>query len=216
MQQQKAWTRPPIDHVKVNFDPAFCVESGEGAWGFIARSDAGEFIACAAGGLWNLRDVLQAEVEACVVAAEGAAALGLNHILFESDSKTLVSALSTKNDDLSVIGVVLKDVQSICVCSFESFQFYFSPHSCNGVAHSLAACRFRMYWLGGKHHTLFLIWLPAIMLCTLGMEYRFHVQKKKSLCRHILLKHLMKHWDHLILLCLVVHKQQIVISEAEG
>jgi hypothetical protein len=26
----------------------------------------------------------------------------------------------------------------------------------------------------------------------------------------------MKHWDHLILLCLVVHKQQIVISKAEG
>jgi ribonuclease HI len=160
MQQQKAWTRPPIDHVKVNFDPAFCVESGEGAWGFIARSDAGEFIARAAGELLNLKDALQAEVEACVAAAEGAAALGLNHVLFESDSKTLVSALSMKNDDLSVIGVVLKDVQSICVCSFESFQFQFSPHSCNGVANSLAQYGLRANsecngWEGQTPHFVF-------------------------------------------------------------
>jgi hypothetical protein len=44
------------------------------------------FIAAAAGRLKNPSDALQAEVEACVAASEGAATLGLNRVVFESDS----------------------------------------------------------------------------------------------------------------------------------
>jgi hypothetical protein len=80
IQQPKIWTTPCIDHVKINFDAAFLKESGAGAWGFVVRSDAGEFVAAAAGQLKNLRDSLQAE--ACVAASEGAAALGLNRVIF--------------------------------------------------------------------------------------------------------------------------------------
>jgi hypothetical protein len=82
IQQPKIWTTPCIDHVKINFDAAFLKESGAGAWGFVVRSDAGEFVAAAAGQLKNLRDSLQAEAEACVAASEGAAALGLNRVIF--------------------------------------------------------------------------------------------------------------------------------------
>jgi hypothetical protein len=66
------WQRPSNNQVKVNFDAAFVEETGEGAWGFVARSDKGVFIAAAAGRLKNLRDALQAEAEACVAASEGA------------------------------------------------------------------------------------------------------------------------------------------------
>jgi hypothetical protein len=57
--KEQAWTLPVPNFVKVNLDAAFRMESGEGAWGFVARSDDGAFLACAAGKLWNLRDALQ-------------------------------------------------------------------------------------------------------------------------------------------------------------
>jgi hypothetical protein len=58
---------------------AFLWEPGEGDWGFVVRSDTGEFVAAAAGKLKNMRDVPQAER---VAASEGAAALGPNRVVF--------------------------------------------------------------------------------------------------------------------------------------
>jgi ribonuclease HI len=49
---------------------------------------------------------LQAEAEAGLAAVEGAAATGLNRVIFESDSKNLVSALRDR--------VLLKEMRSIC------------------------------------------------------------------------------------------------------
>jgi hypothetical protein len=43
-----------------------------------------------------------------------------------------------KNYDLSVIGVLLNEIRSICIGSFESFTFHFIPRECNRVAHSLS------------------------------------------------------------------------------
>jgi ribonuclease HI len=133
-----SWTKPPENHVKVNFDAAFVATLGLGAWGFIARSDTGNFVGAAAGKLRHLRDALQAEAEAGVAAVEGAVALGLNQVIFESDSKNLVSALIDKTQDLSAVGVLLKEIRSICLSSFESFHFQFVPRVYNGAAHSLA------------------------------------------------------------------------------
>jgi hypothetical protein len=52
----------------------------------VVRSNRGDFIAAAAGKLKYLKDALHVEAEACVAASEGAAALGLNRVIFESDS----------------------------------------------------------------------------------------------------------------------------------
>jgi hypothetical protein len=78
------------------------------------------------------------EAEAGLAAVEGAAAMGLNRVVFESDSKNLVSALRDKKHDLSVIGVLLKEMRSLCIVSFQSFKFQFVSRKFNGVAHSLA------------------------------------------------------------------------------
>jgi hypothetical protein len=132
------WSKPQENWVKVNFDAAFRAESRIGAWGYIARSDDGDCIGAAAGKLRYIRDPLQAEAEAGLAAVEGAAAMGLNRVVFESDSKNLVSALRDKKQDLSVIGVLLKEMRSICIVSFQSFKFQFVSRKINGVAHSLA------------------------------------------------------------------------------
>ena len=132
------WVKPPTDKVKINFDAAFFESTREGAWGFVARSDTGQFIAAAAGKLSNVRDAFAAEAEACVAAAEGASAIGLHRVIFESDCQTLVYALQSRSHDLAPIGVLLKEVRSICIGSFESYSFQFVPRTCNAVAHLLA------------------------------------------------------------------------------
>jgi hypothetical protein len=59
-------------------------------------------------------------------------------VVFESDSKTLVNALQSKSYDLAKIGVLVRDIRSDCIGSFDSYDFSFCPRSCNRVAHELA------------------------------------------------------------------------------
>jgi hypothetical protein len=79
-------------------------------------------------------DMLCTEMEACAATMEGAAALGLHRVVFESDNQTLVNALKTSSFDLSDIGILLREIRSVRIASFESFEFKFSPRSCNKVA----------------------------------------------------------------------------------
>jgi ribonuclease HI len=111
--------KPTGDFVKINFDAAFVESSGDGAWGFIVRSNTGEFIAAGAGKLRHLRSALQAETEACVAAIEGAELLGINRVEFESDCQVLVSALKAKSRELSEVGVLMREVRSKCIQEFD-------------------------------------------------------------------------------------------------
>ena len=79
------WVIPPVGRVKINFDAAFIESTREGSWGFVARTDTGQFVAAASGKLNNVKDALAAEAEACVAAVEGAAAIGLHRVILESD-----------------------------------------------------------------------------------------------------------------------------------
>ncbi|KAK1628050.1 hypothetical protein QYE76_002365 [Lolium multiflorum] len=135
---RSGWERPKENLTKVNFDAAFHQSTASGAWGFVARTDGGEFVAAAAGKLRHLHDALQAEAEACVAAIEGAEALGLHRVVFESDSLTLVQALNTSSHELSAIGVILREARSNCIAAFDSFDFIFCPRKCNRIAHTLA------------------------------------------------------------------------------
>jgi hypothetical protein len=38
------WKKPPSEWVKINFDASFVESSRSGAWGFVARSDSGNFL----------------------------------------------------------------------------------------------------------------------------------------------------------------------------
>jgi hypothetical protein len=127
-----------LNLVKVNFDASFIENTKTGVWGFVARDDTGYFIAAATGKLRHIGSALQAETEACAAAVEGAAALGLHRIVFESDCQTLVNALKKGSYDLSKLGILIREARSICIASFEFYKFSYYPHSCNKIAHVLA------------------------------------------------------------------------------
>jgi hypothetical protein len=64
-------------------------------------------------------------------------------VIFESDSKILVNALQTRSYDLSEIGVLVRDIRSVYIGSFDSYEFSYCPRECNRVAHELAQFGFR-------------------------------------------------------------------------
>jgi predicted DNA-binding transcriptional regulator YafY len=48
-QQDCKWDRPPLEYVKVNFYASFITENRDGAYGYVIRSDTGDFIAAGGG-----------------------------------------------------------------------------------------------------------------------------------------------------------------------
>jgi ribonuclease HI len=111
---------------------------------------------------------LQAETEAFVAAVEGAAALSLNRVFFQSDSKVMVDALNSSSHELSEIGVLLRDTRSLCIASFDLFCFKHCRRVCNKIAHTLAkfdsqADEECVGW-ADESQTLYLIWSPASLL----------------------------------------------------
>jgi hypothetical protein len=49
-----------------------------------------------------------------------------------------MTAIQSKSYDLTDIGILLREVRSNCVGSFEVFEFSFCHKSCNKIAHELA------------------------------------------------------------------------------
>jgi hypothetical protein len=124
--------------VKVNFDASFIAENQDGAFGFVVRDDAGEFIAAGAGKLYHLRSAFQAEASACVAGMEVTASLGSFRVIFKSDSTTLVSAIKNGGYDLADSGVLVREARSLGILHFDSADFLSCGRNCNMVAHCLA------------------------------------------------------------------------------
>ena len=136
--QKQSWTAPESGGVKINMDAAFLAESEVGAWGFVIRDELGNFLAGAAGKLQYVRSPLQAEISACMKAIEGAADLGAQRIILESDCLMMNSALKSRDYDTTELGVLFREARSVCHASFGSYEFMFCHRECNRVAHSVA------------------------------------------------------------------------------
>jgi ribonuclease HI len=124
--------------VKVNFDAAFMEDTKNGAFGYVIRSDTGQFIAAGAEKLAHLRSALHGEAGACIAAIEATTNLGVYQVVFESDSSTLVAAIKNGSHDLADTGVLMREARSLSILHFDSADFVFCRRDCNSVAHSLA------------------------------------------------------------------------------
>jgi ribonuclease HI len=136
--QVELWLPPRENFIKVNFDAAFCQNTNEGAWGFIARSEDGSVLLAGAGCMKHMRSALHAEAYACIQAIERTSNLGAFRVIFESDSLNLVNALKSGDHDMADIGVLYREARSLYTLAFDSFEFSFCRRLCNKVAHAIA------------------------------------------------------------------------------
>ncbi|RLN30877.1 hypothetical protein C2845_PM05G29200 [Panicum miliaceum] len=123
---------------KINVDAAFWEKESAGAWGFIVRDDRSVAVMAGAGRLAVVKDALCAEAHACVAALQAAASHGMQKIVLESDSQTLVKALQSTEYDLAAGGVLFREAKFLLATMFSSTSIVHAYRSCNSVAHELA------------------------------------------------------------------------------
>lgn len=132
------WTAPQPGTWKTNVDGAFWEKERKGAWGFVARDEDDRTAIAGTGSLGVMMDALCAEAHACIAGLQPAAAQGMQNIVIESDSQTLVKALLTEEYDRAHGGVPFREAKFLMATMFGSAVAVFVPYSCNVVAHELA------------------------------------------------------------------------------
>jgi len=132
------WAPPPPDIWKINVDAAFWAEELAGAWGFVVRDHQANAVLAGAGRLPVVSDVLSAESHACIEALLIAADRGMQRVIVETDSQTLVKALLSDEMDRASSGVFFREAKFIMATLFSSVEVLHTTRSCNSVAHGLA------------------------------------------------------------------------------
>ncbi|KAK8546604.1 hypothetical protein V6N12_027380 [Hibiscus sabdariffa] len=91
-----------------------------------------------------------AEAQACLDAISLAKDLFFRNIIIEGDSLTVINKLQSSSNDMSLIGTILSDVNSLSKF-FKGVTFNFVTRACNEVAHKTT--------LLGRNSASFLVWV---------------------------------------------------------
>jgi hypothetical protein len=135
---QKRWTKPHQEFMKINVDASFIEEEKRGGWGFVARNEAGEIECAGAGKIVVVSSPFQAEAIACLHALKCVAEQGIMTIELETDCLNLKNALRSDEWDAAPKGMLIGEINFFLRSPFNSAIPLFAPRSCNAVAHRLA------------------------------------------------------------------------------
>jgi hypothetical protein len=135
---ERVWQAPAGDTQKINVDGSFFQETRSGGWGFVVRDRDSRVRGSGAGFLQSVASAAQSEIIACEEAAKTAADWGITNVCIESDSLNLVHAMRGKDYDRSPEGVIYMNLRLFMLLNFNSFEFVFTPRTCNKLAHALA------------------------------------------------------------------------------
>ena len=145
-----SWKPPPSSVYKLNFDAA--VFSGLDRTGFkaVIRNDKGELMAAMLAKGPSVFCNEEAELLACRKAIEFATDAGFSEFIVEGDNSTVMQAISSLNDDESLMGNVVGDIQQM-LRGLHWVNVEFARRGGNKVAHKLAQYSKSiiddMYWM---------------------------------------------------------------------
>ncbi|XP_073271465.1 uncharacterized protein [Primulina huaijiensis] len=131
------WTKPPDPYVKCNVDATLFNEHQAVGFGFVVRDSAGEFMVSKTSVNYGLFEVKEAEALALLDAIAWTTSLELHDIIFETDSKTVVNAISSKNVDHTEFGSIISSCRKF-LDAHPSFKIQHVRRQANMVAHALA------------------------------------------------------------------------------
>jgi ribonuclease HI len=137
------WQQPPIGTLKCNVDASFYNLAGATGWGWILRDSRGQFQLAGTNILHSPLNVLEGEAMALREAMKEVMHRGLSHVIFESDSKLVVDAISSKQAGISEFSMLISNIQSMLRMN-NYFEVKFVKRQANKVAHSLARAAFSM------------------------------------------------------------------------
>jgi ribonuclease HI len=137
------WQQPPRGYLKCNVDASFYNSAGSSGWGWVVRDASGEFKVAGSNIVNTPLSVLEGEAMALVEAMEEMIHRGLSYVIFESDSKLVVDAISSNHSGVSEFSLLISHIQSLLSIN-NYFEVKYVSRQANKVAHYLARAAFSM------------------------------------------------------------------------
>jgi ribonuclease HI len=137
------WQQPPIGTLKCNVDASFYNEYGATGWGWCLRDSRGHFQLAGTNIMNSPCSVVEGEAMAIIEAMEEMILRGLPYVIFESDSKLVVDAISSSQSGISEFSILIAHIQSL-LRSHNYFEVKYVKRQANNVAHTLARAAYSM------------------------------------------------------------------------
>jgi ribonuclease HI len=112
-QSATSWQQPPHGYLKCNVDASFFNMAGSTGWGWVLRDSSGEFNLAGTNIVNTPYSVLKGEALALLEAMKEAAQRGLTYVMFESDSKSVVEAIYSRQSGVSEFSLLISNIQSL-------------------------------------------------------------------------------------------------------
>ncbi|XP_057452225.1 uncharacterized protein LOC130744048 [Lotus japonicus] len=145
--REEPWKAPAIGWIKFNIDAGWTGESSTG-FGFVARDTRGVLMVAGSQIEEQRMDPLLAEAMALRWCLMTAKELGMDSVIFESDSLSVINAMRTDSTAWT-IQTVIQDCKALAR-SFPSISFSHVRRKANSPAHILAsvACKYlsKIWW----------------------------------------------------------------------
>lgn len=133
------WKQTPAGFVKADvMEPSGVMISREDG-GFVLRGDDGMVVSSGYGKLMKVLDPFHAEVIACLQAVQRVVELRIQHLVLATDAAMMIQAVNAQEIDHSFASGLVWELKDLLACNFVSKKVLFNHHSCNSVAHALAA-----------------------------------------------------------------------------
>ncbi|KAG8503655.1 hypothetical protein CXB51_001673 [Gossypium anomalum] len=126
-----------ITRVSIQFDAAFDNRNSKSTSGLVVRDQMGEFTASKTIIHNNISSPFAAEAYVGLQAIKLGISIGLISVTIMGDSKTVIKKCRMTKPEKSVIGAIIRDIQSKRSC-FQEIVFQFIHRSENIHAHKLA------------------------------------------------------------------------------
>jgi hypothetical protein len=105
------WQQPPVGVLKCNVDASFFDANGATGWGWCLRDSRGHFQLAGTNIVHSPYSVVEGEALAVIEAMEEMILRGFHYVIFESDSKLVVDAISSTQNGISEFSTLIAHIQ---------------------------------------------------------------------------------------------------------
>ncbi|XP_042950145.1 uncharacterized protein LOC122282260 [Carya illinoinensis] len=134
---RQVWNPPVWPWYKANFDASFDKDRGSMGLGVVVRDSEGALNGSLVAPRRNVTSAFQAECHALHRAMVFYTELGLMHVCFEGDAKSVVDAVNSKTEDNSWDGQLIEDIRQL-KAAYPVWKLGFVRRSANASAHAAA------------------------------------------------------------------------------
>ncbi|PNX79261.1 ribonuclease H [Trifolium pratense] len=136
-QQDTRWQKPVQGWYKCNVDAAFHKERNRSSFGWCLRDDEGRFVMAETTWLNGNCSIIEGESIALLEALKVLEQRGISHVIFETDSKSVVDAIHNLRSGSSEFSSIICLIKNTLLCN-PNFKVKFIKRQANMVAHTLA------------------------------------------------------------------------------